>query len=397
MKFNQKEITKDTFYVGVNDRTKEKFENLIPIPEGVSYNSYLIKDEKIALVDSVDVAMTDLFLDKLHSTLNGKTIDYLIINHMEPDHSGSIRLLRQFFPEMTIVGNKKTLGMVEGYYGITDNTLLVKNGSELELGKHTLTFYLTPFVHWPETMMTYDNLTQTLFSGDAFGAFGTLDGGVLDTEIDLTRYWDEMYRYYANIIGKYGTPVQKALKKLQDVNIERICSTHGPVWTEHKDKTLKIYDEISKDEAKEGVVIIYGSMYGNTEQIAEAVAEGLVSSGIKNVKIHNVSRSDDSYILRDIFKYKGLVIGSTTYNNDFHPGIKDIIAKIENREIKNKEFAYFSSCSWANTTDKRLREFAENMKWNTVEIAVSETMSLKDDNYQIAIKMGQKLAENLKK
>lgn len=395
MKFNKKELTQDTYYVGVNDRTKARFEDIIPLTYGVAYNSYLIMDEKTALMDSVDVCMGDLFIDKLLSTLDGRTLDYLIINHIEPDHSGAIRTLRQHYPNVQIIGNKKTLSMLDGFYGMTDNILEIKDGETISLGKHELTFILTPMVHWPETMMTYDSLTQTIFTGDAFGAFGALDGGVLDTELDLDRVWDEMYRYYANIVGKYGVQVQKAFGKLSKYDIKMICSTHGPVWTAHKDKAMEIYNQLSKGEAAKGVVIVYGSMYGNTEIMAEAVAQGLREEGIRNVIIHNASKSDDSFILRDIFKYKGLVIGSTTYNGDLHPCIKNIVAKIENRGIKNKEFAYFSSFSWGNVADKMLKEFAEKTKWNTVEFTVSEKMGVKKEGYQSAIQLGKELAKQL--
>lgn len=396
MKFNKKKLTKDTYYVGVNDRTKARFEDIIPLTYGVAYNSYLIMDEKTALMDSVDVCMGDLFIDKLLSTLDGRTLDYLIINHIEPDHSGAIRTLKQHFPNVQIIGNKKTLSMLDGFYKLTDNVIEIKDGETISLGNHQLTFILTPMVHWPETMMTYDNLTKTVFTGDAFGAFGALDGGVLDTELDLDRVWDEMYRYYANIVGKYGVQIQNAFTKLSNYDIKMICSTHGPVWTENKDKAIQIYDKLSKGESDDGVVVIYGSMYGNTEIMGEAVAQGLREEGIRNVIIHNVSKSDDSFILRDIFKYKGLVIGSTTYNGDLHPGIKNIIAKIENRGIKNKEFAYFSSFSWGNVANKMLKEFAEKTKWNTVELTVSEKMGVKKEGYESAIQLGKALAKNLK-
>ncbi|MFV0472505.1 MAG: FprA family A-type flavoprotein [Paludibacteraceae bacterium] len=391
--FLNRKVAKDTFYVGVNDRIKAKFENIIPIPKGVSYNSYLIVDEKIALIDTVDICYGDLFVQKIKSQLNEKNIDYLIINHMEPDHSSSISLIRKYYPSITLVGNAKTLGMIEGYYGIDDNMLEIKDGEILPLGLHQLQFHLTPMVHWPETMMTYDITTKTLFSGDAFGCFGALDGGVIDEEISVERYWDEMALYYANIIGKYGSPVQKALQKLTPLEIEIICPTHGPIWKEYIDKTVDIYDRMSRYEAKEGAVIAYGSMYGNTEQIAEAVAKGLVMGGIKNVVMHHVATVDSSVILKDIFKYKGLVIGSPTYCNDLHPEIDALIRKIENRGIKNRDFAYFGSFSWAGVAAKKLTTFAENMKWRTPDFSIEEKMGLKENNYQSSILLGKKLAE----
>ena len=390
------EIAKDIFYVGVNDRIKHKFENMLPLPYGVSYNSYLITDEKTALIDTVDVCYGEVFIDKIKSQLGEKSIDYLIINHMEPDHSGSISLIRKYYPNMTIVGNKKTLEMLEGYYGIDDNTLEISDGEVLSLGKHKLQFHFTPMVHWPETMMTYDETENVLFSGDAFGCFGTLDGGVMDTEMNVDKYWDEMIRYYANIVGKYGAPVQKALQKLTPLDIKIICSTHGPVWKEYVSKAVDIYDRMSRYEGKEGAVVVYGSMYGNTERMAEAVAQGLTMGGIKNVVLHNVSKSDASVILRDIFKYKGLVIGSPTYSNELYPEIDSLLKKMEIRGIKKRDFAYFGSFTWAGIANKKLAEFGEKMKWRTINFTVEEKMGLKDSNYQSCILLGRKTAELLK-
>ncbi len=395
MYFNTK-IADEIFYVGVNDRIKDKFENLLPLPYGVSYNSYLIVDEKVALIDTVEISLGDVFIDKIQSQLKDRAIDYLIINHMEPDHSGSINLIRKYYPNVTLVGNKKTLEMIQGYYGIDDNTLEITDGETLSLGRHKLTFHLTPMVHWPETMMTFDETEKVLFSGDAFGCFGTLDGGILDTEINLDKYWDEMYRYYANIVGKYGSPVQKALQKLTPVDIQIICSTHGPVWKEYASKTVDIYDQLSRYEGKEGVVIVYGSMYGNTERMAEAIAQGLVMKGIKNVILHNVSKSDPSVILRDIFKYKGLVIGSPTYCNDLHPEIHSLLTKIELRQVKKRDYAFFGSYSWAGISNKKLAEFGERMKWRVIDDSIEEKMGLKEDKYQRCVQLGKNLAELLR-
>lgn len=228
------EINKDLFYVGVNDRSKELFENLWPLPKGVSYNSYLIRDEKVALVDTVDIAYTDVFLKKLEVVLDGRSIDYLVINHMEPDHSGALLFLLSKYPNIQLVGSARTADMLEGFYDITNNVKVVKDGEELSLGNNTLKFFMTPMVHWPETMMTYINETKTVFAGDAFGTFGTLDGGVMDAQLNLDVYWDEMVRYYSNIVGKYGSPVQKALRKLADIEVQTICPTHGPVSTKKR-------------------------------------------------------------------------------------------------------------------------------------------------------------------
>ena len=254
------EITDKIYYVGVNDRNKELFEGLWPLPNGVSYNSYLIDDEKVCLIDTVEVDFFMPYLKNIREVLGDRQIDYLVINHMEPDHSGAIELIRKYYPGVKIVANKKTFGMIEGFYGVTADEVEVKNGSTLSLGKHQLSFVLTPMVHWPETMVTLETTTNTLFSGDAFGCFGALNGGIIDSEINCDTFWLEMVRYYSNIVGKYGTPVQNALKKLEGVQLDYICSTHGPVWHEYIDKVVGIYDRLSRYETEEGIVICYGTM-----------------------------------------------------------------------------------------------------------------------------------------
>ncbi|HLP05590.1 MAG TPA: FprA family A-type flavoprotein [Paludibacter sp.] len=394
--FQNQEIAKDIYYVGVNDRQKHKFENMLPLPYGVSYNSYLIMDEKTALVDTVDMAKGDVFIDKIQSQLQGRSLDYLIINHMEPDHSGSIRLLRKYFPEITLVGNSKTLGMVEGFYGLDVNTKEIADGETLSLGKHKFQFYLTPMVHWPETMMTYEHSEKILFSGDAFGCFGNLDGAVLDSDMDIDKYWDEMIRYYANIVGKYGAAVQKALQKLTPLDIDIICSTHGPVWKEYIAEVVDMYDQLSRYNTQEGVVIVYGSMYGNTELMAETVAQGVAQKGIKNIIVHNISKSDSSEILRDIFKYRGLIVGSPTYCNELYPEVESLLRKIETRGVKNHVFGCFGSYTWAGAAVKRLQNFVDTMKWPTAGIAVEEKQGLKTENYRACLELGREVAALVK-
>ena len=347
------QITDTIYYVGVNDRRKSLFENQLPLPYGVSYNAYLIMDEKVALVDTADIGAADVFLKKIENTLNGRTIDYLIINHMEPDHSGSIRLIRERYPQIQIIGNIKTLEMVKGYFGITDGVREVKDGEIVELGKHRLQFFLTPMLHWPETMMTYDLSNQILFSGDAFGTFGALNGGIIDEDIDTDVFWDEMRRYYACIVGKYGTPVQKALEKLQGIDLKLICSTHGPVWRRQIARVVDLYRQWSLYQGVPGVVIAYGTMYGASEQMAEAIAEGVVAGGIREVKMYDTAHTDASFILSDIFKYTGLVIGSSTYMNDLLPGVEFLLRKLEVRTVKNRIFAAFGSFTWAGVSIKK--------------------------------------------
>ncbi len=388
-------ITDSIYYVGVNDRQKVLFENLWPLPQGVSYNSYLIMDDKTALIDAVDIGYSEQFLAKIEAQLNGKALDYLIVNHMEPDHAGSIRLLRQFYPNVQIVGNSKTFGMLDGYHGITEGLHEVKEGDVLDLGSHKLNFYMAPMVHWPEVMVTYDSTDKVLFSADAFGTFGTLDGAVLDCDMNVDKYWEEMIRYYANIVGKYGVPVQKALKKLSVLDIQTICSTHGPVWREHIQKAIGIYDTLSRYEAEDGVVIIYGSMYGNTEQMAEVIASELAANGVKNILMHNVSKSHASYIIKDVFKYKGLIIGSPTYSNALFPEIESILSKIQIRDIKNRYLGYFGSFTWAGNAVKRLTEFATASKWEVVGSPVEQKQGMKSESYAACLALGKAMAERL--
>ncbi len=353
-------------YVGVNDRKTHLFEGMWPIPYGVSYNSYLVVDEKVALADTVEIGYFDIFLQNIKSILGDRPIDYLIVNHMEPDHSSSIALIKQYYPHVTLVGNVKTFGMIDGYYGVETQRLVVKEGDTLDLGHHKLSFYMAPMVHWPEVMVTYDATEQVLFSADAFGTYGTVDGGPIDTQINLDKYWDEMVRYYANIVGKYGTPVQKALQKLGALPIQMICSTHGPVWTENISKVIGIYDRLSRYDADKGAVIVYGSMYGHTEQMAELIAKQLTANGVKNVVMHNVSKSHSSYILADIFKYNGLIIGSPTYNTQLYPEVEAILGKILMRDIKGRCLGWFGSFSWAGKAVGLLGEFAEKSHFTLV-------------------------------
>ena len=389
-----KAVAKDIYYVGVNDRQKEKFENLWPLPGGVSYNSYLIIDDKTVLVDTVDICYSDLFFKRVAKLLDGRKLDYLVVDHMEPDHAGSIRLLRQLYPDVKIIGNKQTFGMLAGYHGITDGLHEVKEGDKLELGHHTLSFYMAPMVHWPEVMMTYEETEKVLFSADAFGTFGTLDGGVLDTDMDTERYWSEMVRYYSNIVGKYGSPVQRALKKLSALEIRTICSTHGPVWTEQSGRVISLYDRLSRYEGLDGVTLVYGSMYGHTEQMAENIATALSDGGVRHIAMHNVSKSHGSYILRDVFNYRGLIVGCPTYSGQLYPEVEMVLSEIKLREVKDRLFGYFGSFTWAGAAVKHLAAYAEAMKWEVVGTPVEQKQGISTEEQCIAL--GQAMAERLR-
>lgn len=389
-----KAVAKDIYYVGVNDRQKALFENLWPLPGGVSYNSYLIVDDKTVLVDTVDICYSDLFFKRVAKLLGGRKLDYLVVDHMEPDHAGSIRLLRQIYPDVKIIGNKQTFGMLAGYHGITDGLHEVKEGDTLDLGHHKLSFYMAPMVHWPEVMVTYEETEKVLFSADAFGTFGTLDGGVLDTDMDTDRFWSEMTRYYANIVGKYGGPVQRALKKLSGLDIQTICSTHGPVWTRQSGDVIALYDRLSLYEGLDGVTIIYGSMYGHTEQMAEDIATALSDGGVRHIAMHNVSKSHGSYILRDVFNYRGLIVGCPTYSGQLYPEVEMVLSEIKLREVKDRLFSYFGSFTWAGAAVKHLAAYAEAMKWEVVGTPVEQKQGISTEEQCIAL--GQAMAERLR-
>lgn len=390
-----KAVAKDIYYVGVNDRQKALFENLWPLPGGVSYNSYLIVDDKTVLVDTVDICYSDLFFKRVAKLLDGRKLDYLVVDHMEPDHAGSIRLLRQLYPDVKIIGNKQTFGMLAGYHGITDGLHEVKEGDTLDLGHHTLSFYMAPMVHWPEVMMTYEETEKVLFSADAFGTFGTLDGGVLDTDMDTDRFWSEMVRYYSNIVGKYGSPVQRALKKLSALEIRTICSTHGPVWTEQSGRVISLYDRLSRYEGLDGVTLVYGSMYGHTEQMAENIATALSDGGVRHIAMHNVSKSHGSYILRDVFNYRGLIVGCPTYSGQLYPEVEMVLSEIKHREVKDRLFSYFGSFTWAGAAVKHLAAYAEAMKWEVVGTPVEQKQGISTEEQCIAL--GHAMAERIMK
>lgn len=391
-------IKGNVHYVGVNDRNKTLFENLWPLPYGVSYNSYLIADQEcVALVDTVDVAFFEVYLKKIRAVIGDRKIDYLIINHMEPDHSGSISLIKKYYPDIVLVGNKKTFDMVEGYYGISDGERrVVAEGDCLKLGRHELTFYMIPMVHWPETMVTFDVTDGILFSGDAFGCFGALNGACVDKDMNTEIYGSEMRRYYSNIVGKYGSPVQKALQKCGKLDIQMICSTHGPVWEEKVPEVLAVYDKLSRYEGENGVVIAYGTMYGNTEELAEAVAEELSAQGVKNIVMYNVSKTPHSFILSDIFRYKALIVGCPTYNAGLYPEMDALLGKVAARDMKNRLLGYFGSFTWAGAAVKKLAEYAERLKFEVVGTPVEMKQSLKPDVYQQAKELARAMAERLK-
>lgn len=364
-------ITDRIHYVGVNDSIKELFEGLWPLPYGVSYNSYLINDQKVAVVDTVEAGFEEDFLAEIHEVIGDKPIDYLIVNHMEPDHSSLTAYLLERYPQMKIVANAKTLPMLKGYYDTPEERVLVMaEGQTLSLGSSTLRFHMVPMVHWPETMVTYLEEEHTLFSGDAFGTFGNVDENVIDDEETFEEYRDEMIRYYSNIVGKYGAPVQAALKKLEGLRIDRICSTHGPVWEVNVDQVVALYDQLSRYEVGRGVCIVYGSMYGNTAAAADALAEELEKRGVPYA-IHDLAGNNEESLglsgaLRDMFKYDTVAVGSPTYNGGIYPPAESFMKALAARGIKGRRFYAFGSYTWAAASVRLLNGLAEDMDFNVL-------------------------------
>jgi len=392
---HQVNLAENIYYLGFNDRRTNLFENLWPIPYGVSYNSYLIVDEKIALIDTVERTFVDEYLDQIELLTNGRPVDYLIINHMEPDHSGALKAVVAKYPDITLVGNKKTFDMVANYYKITENTLEVYDESELPLGKHRMTFATIPMVHWPETMVSFETTEKILFTGDAFGSFGTLDGGIFDDELNLANFEEELMRYYTNIVGKYCPHTQRALKKVKTLDVKMLASTHGPIWRTDLDYILSRYEKWSSYTTETGAVIVYGSMYGNTAKMADVIARQLAIRGIKNIRVYDSSKTHSSYIINDIFKYKGFIVGSCAYNNAMFPNVETLLTTIEHMAPKNHYLGVFGNFLWNGGGVNNLKKFAEMIKWDMVYEPIEEKGSLKADKYKMCIEMADAMADKL--
>ncbi len=387
-------ISDNIFWVGVNDRQTDLFEGMWPLPRGVSYNSYLVAGEKVALMDTVKEGSMPIFLDRIANVLPNKLkIDYLVIHHLEPDHSGSIPHLKKLFPEMTIIGNQKTAEFVEHLFGITEGVQIVKEGDELDLGGKKLKFFMTPMVHWPETMMSYELESKTLFSGDAFGGFGTLDGSIFDDQLDISYYEDEILRYFSNIVGKYTGPVQKAIGKLSGIDIKTVCATHGPVWRSKPAEIIGLYDKWSKQETEPGIVIAYGSMYGNTANMMEAVAHGITDAGCSEIRVHDLSRSHLSYVIRDTWRYKGLILGSSTYDLGIFPPVDALVKLLQAKKLSNRTVGIFGSYGWSGGAVSGLRSFAETTKQNLIEPVVESRFTPGDDLLEQCRQLGYNVAK----
>lgn len=383
-------ISQRIFSVGVNDTDKVLFEGLWPLPYGVSYNSYVVADEKVALIDTVEGGFEDEFLSNIREAIGDRPIDYLVVNHMEPDHSSLISYMLEKYPDMIIVANSKTVPMLKGYYDVPENKVhVVAEGGELSLGGCSLKFYMVPMVHWPETMVTWLEEENTVFSGDAFGTFGAVPGSIVDEEGTLMEFKDEMIRYYSNIVGKYGKPVQTALKKLSGLNVLRICSTHGPVWENEVAEVVSLYDRLSRYDVDRGVCIVYGSMYGNTASAAEALASELEKLGvpyaIHDLAGNNAGELGISGALRDVFKYDTIVAGSPTYNNGIFPPVEAFMRSLQARLIKNRRFYAFGSYTWAGSSVNQLNQMAADLGFEVLGEGLSFAQAYSKDKCDMSM------------
>lgn len=372
-----RKVTDDLYWVGGNDRRLELFENLFPIPNGVSYNSYLLMDEKTVLFDTVDASIGRQFLENIEAVLDGRALDYLVINHMEPDHCSLIDELVIRYPDMKVIGNAKTFPMIGQFYDLdlTDKTVTVKEGETFSSGKHTLHFVMAPMVHWPEVMMTYDETDKVLFSADAFGTFGAMNGTIFNDEIDFDRDWlDDARRYYTNIVGKYGVQVQNVLKKASALDIQYICPLHGPVWRSNLAYLLDKYNTWStyKPEAQ-GVMIAYASMYGNTENAVNVLAVKLADAGVKEIKMHDISRTHVSQLISDSFKYSHLVLAAPTYNGGIYPVMASYLDDMKALSVQGRTVAVLGNGSWAPMSAKQMEAKIGEMK----------NMTLLTDNFAV--------------
>lgn len=391
------ELSDKVYWLGFNDRRKHKFENQWPLEKGVTYNSYLIDDEKTALIDTAEAPFSSDLIDWVEELLNGKKLDYLIINHMEPDHSGAIKDVVATYPDVIIIGNRQTQPILEGFYSITKNFVTVADTDTLELGRHTLQFFTIPMVHWPESMVTYSQTDKILFSNDSFGSFGTLNGGVFDDEIDLNTncFNEEIRRYYSNIVGKYGNQVQKALSKISSVELKMIAPAHGLIWRSQIPYILEKYHKWSKMEGDTGVVIVFGSMYGNTEKMADYIARFLVEEGVRNIIVHDTSKTHTSHIINDIWKYKAVIMGSCAYNGGIFPPMAHLISDLEHYGLKGRLLSIFGTSSWGGGGVRAIKKFAENIKWEVVGEEVEARCSPKQSDIDKCKEIAKAVAKRI--
>ena len=393
-----KKVTDGIFWIGGSDRRLERFENIFPIPEGVSYNSYFIDDEKTVVFDTADISVSDQYLENLKDVLKGRKLDYLVVLHMEPDHCSLISTVVSLFPDVTVVGNAKTFTFMQQFFPESEgyNKLEVKEGDSLSTGKHSFSFVTAPMVHWPEVLMAYDAESKALFSADAFGTFGALDGGLFADEYDYEKdFLDFSRRYYANIVGKYGMQVQAVLKKAAGLDISMLLSLHGPVWRKDIKWLLEKYQKWSTYEAEEdATVVVYGSLYGHTASAAESVASAIREKSGKNVKVYDVSGTDVSYLIGEVWRCNKIVLICPTYNNGVYPPMESFLNDMIALGVQNRTFALGQNGTWAPVTVKLMTEKLQSLK--NVQI-IENTLTIKSALHEADKAMVEEFAEAIVK
>ena len=400
--YNVRKITEDLFWIGASDRRLALFENVYPIPMGVSYNSYVLKDEKTVLLDTVDSAVAEQFFANLKHILGDKKLDYLVVNHMEPDHCSQIARVMDMYPSAKIVCTAKTKQMIAQFFGNTagdEQYILVKDGDVLKTGKHELSFVSAPMVHWPEVMVTFDKTDGILFSADAFGTFGAINGNIFADEVDFERdYLNEARRYYANIVGKYGPQVLSLLKKASALEIKMICPLHGFIWRKNiaylVEKYLKWAEYVPEEK---GVVIAYGSIYGNTENACEILAAKLAEKGVKNIKRYDVSFTHGSYIIGEAFRASHLVFAAPTYNAGIFINMENLLHDITAHNLQNRTIALMDNGSWAATCNKQMKEELQKLKnIEFLEPEISLKSALSETQLAEIDELATKIADSLR-
>lgn len=395
-----RKITDDLYWVGGNDSRLALFENIHPIPRGVSYNSYLLLDKKTVLFDTVDWSICRQFLDNIKGVLGDRTLDYVVINHVEPDHAASLEEILIRYPKVKIICTEKAVLFMQQFgFSIDGKTIVVKEGDTMSFGKHNVVFVSAPMVHWPEVMVTYDTTDGVLFAADAFGTFGALNGKLFNDEMDFDHEWlEDARRYYTNIVGKYGPQVQALLKKAGKLDIKYICPLHGPVWRNNLGYFIDKYQKWSTYEPEEkGVLIVYASMYGNTEAAANYLATQLVEKGMTNVAVYDVSKTHVSYLISETFKYSHLVLASVTYNLNIFPPMHDYLVDMKALNLQKRTVALLENGSWAPQSGKLMRELLDQMKgMNILDPEISISSSMKEEDGDSLAGLADSIIESMK-
>lgn len=395
-----KKVTDDLYWIGGSDRRLALFENVYPIPRGVSYNSYVLLDEKTVLLDTVDASISGLFFENLEYVLNGRTLDYLIVNHMEPDHCAVIGDVVRRYPDVKLVCNAKTVPMLKQFFNfpVEDRTVIVKEMDTLCTGKHTFAFVMAPMVHWPEAMVSYDTVDKILFSADGFGTFGAINGNLFADEVNFERDWlDDARRYFINIVGKYGVQVQNLLKKAATLEIKMICPLHGPVWRENLGWFIEKYDIWSSYKPEDqAVMIAYASIYGNTENAAEILASKLADKGVKNIAMYDVSVTDPSVIVSESFRCSHLVFAAPSYNGGIFTKMETVLSELKAHSLQNRTVAIMENGTWAPVAGRQMREIFASMKnIELLEEGVTIRSAVKEAQEASLEALAEKIASSL--